>query len=158
MVDHNNNNNGITQDGVELGDITPSTTNEHVAANTNGSMVDVASAVAEFKKLEDDIHAAQRATNVENQGGAAEWDIHEFFEDSVRHGEQTGHKLKRMGVVAKNLTVVGMGADADTIPDNLDIIKVLWPGNWYVKHIHPHPSPITHQSANRSVILYNVSR
>jgi ABC-type multidrug transport system ATPase subunit len=38
-----------------------------------------------------------------------------------------------MGVVAKNLTVVGMGADASDIPDNLDIFKALWIPSWFSK-------------------------
>jgi hypothetical protein len=31
----------------------------------------------------------------------------------------------------RNLSIIGMGADAATIPDNFDIIKALWPLNWY---------------------------
>lgn len=105
----------------------------HHVHSEEGSVVDVNAAVAEFKKLEDDILIAQRKADIEAQGGAAgEWDIHEFFEESVRKGEETGHKLKRMGVIVKNLTVVGMGADADRIPDNMDIFKALWIPNWYV--------------------------
>jgi hypothetical protein len=60
----------------------------------------------------------------------AEFDIRTFFEDSVRRAREVGHTPKRMGVVVKGLTVVGMGADAATIPDNLDIIKALNPLNW----------------------------
>lgn len=97
----------------------------------DGSMVDVDAAVAEFNSLEREIKFEQRRENVESQGGATEFDIQEFFDDSVRKADQTGHKLKRMGVIVKNLTVVGMGADADTIPDNLDILKALWPPTWY---------------------------
>lgn len=37
-----------------------------------------------------------------------------------------------MGVIFKNLSVVGIGADAITIPSNLDMVKALWPPNWYV--------------------------
>jgi hypothetical protein len=60
-----------------------------------------------------------------------DFDIQTFFEDSVRRGQEVGHTPKRMGVVVNNLTVVGMGSDATSIPDNLDILKALWPLNWY---------------------------
>lgn len=109
-----------------------------------GSVVDVDEAIATFRHLEDEIHAEQRKANIENQGGA-EWDIHEFFEESVRKGEETGHKLKRMGVIAKNLTVVGMGADAAQIPDNLDILKVFWPPSWFKKGAKGTPFNILHE-------------
>lgn len=38
-----------------------------------------------------------------------------------------------MGVIVKDLTVVGIGADAINIPSNLDIFKLLWPPHWYNK-------------------------
>lgn len=113
-------------------------------------VVDVDAAVAEFHHLEQTIHDEQR--KIENNdiekgraGGEGEWDIQEFFEDSVRKGEQTGHKLKRMGVIVENVTVVGLGADAASIPDNLDILKALWPPSWYVLilSIFPHFKIIT---------------
>lgn len=100
-----------------------------------GSVVDVDEAVREFKHLEQTVHEDEKKQRKEGdleKGAGAEWDIQEFFEDSVRKGEQTGHKLKRMGVVVKNLNVVGMGADAAAIPDNLDILKALWPPTWYL--------------------------
>lgn len=93
-------------------------------------MINVEDSVKEFHDLEESIHYEQTKDDIER--GGADWDIQEFFEDSVRKGEETGHKLKRMGVVVKNLTVVGMGADAASISDNLDILKALWPPTWYV--------------------------
>lgn len=103
------------------------------SSSVPGSVVDVDEAVKEFHHLEQSVHDDQKKERDVNEleKGGAEWDIQEFFEDSVRKGEQTGHKLKRMGVVVKNLNVVGMGADAASIPDNLDILKALWPPTWY---------------------------
>lgn len=92
--------------------------------------MDVDAAVDEFHKLDVSVrNDNQKQSDIEK--GGAEWNIQEFFEDSVRNGEQTGHRLKRMGVIVKGLTVVGMGADAASIPDNLDIVKALWPPTWY---------------------------
>lgn len=87
-----------------------------------GSVVDVEEALSEFNKLDSDIEA--RKEDVE---GGSTWNIRDFFEEGVRNEEGIGHKLKRMGVIVKNLTVVGMGADAASIPTNLDILKALWP-------------------------------
>jgi hypothetical protein len=115
---------GIELDGVQ------------VPLQMTDGAVNVEYAVEEFRNLEHTIQASQRTLDVEKQGekgGEGDWDIQEFFEESIRKGEETGHKLKRMGVVVKGLNVVGMGSDADTIPDNFDIIKALWPPNWYVE-------------------------
>lgn len=96
-----------------------------------GSVVNVHAAQQIFHNLDASVKEDAKKIGDVEKGGAEGWDIHEFFEDSVRKGEQTGHKLKRMGVIVKNLTVVGMGADAASIPDNLDILKALWPPTWY---------------------------
>lgn len=99
------------------------------ARSIPGSVVDVEEAVGEFRRLDHEITSEARKEDVEN--GASGWNIREFFEEGVRNGEQTGHKLKRMGVVVKNLTVLGMGADASSIPTNIDILKAFWPPTWY---------------------------
>jgi hypothetical protein len=119
---------GQTKGEVEMREVALSTSSS--TRSIPGSVVDVDAAVQEFRKLESSVHAEQRQQDVEK--GGADWDIQEFFEDSVRKGEETGHKLKRMGVIVKNLSVVGMGADAASIPDNLDMLKALWPPTWYV--------------------------
>lgn len=97
------------------------------ARSVAGSVVDVDEAVNEFNKLDVEIGREARKENLE---GGSDWNIREFFEEGVRNGEATGHKLKRMGVIVKNLTVVGMGSDAASIPDNLDMLKALWPPTW----------------------------
>jgi ATP-binding cassette, subfamily G (WHITE), member 2, SNQ2 len=90
--------------------------------------VDVNSAVHEFKALERELEQEEkRGGNIE-QGN--EFNIREFFEESARQEASKGHKEKRMGVVVKDLTVVGLGADAMAIGDNLSPIKALWPLNW----------------------------
>ena len=137
---------------MELGEVPLSTPGS--TRSVPGSVVDVDAAVAEFRKLESSIHGEQIRDDVEK--GGADWNIQEFFEDSVRKGDETGHKLKRMGVIVKNLSVTGMGADAASIPDNLDILKALWPPSWYA-----HPSPLLHtQIEHHTLVLiiasYNI--
>lgn len=107
-----------------------------------GSVVNVKAAEKEFRELDASVKldASQSITQgdgynmgtLETGGATKGWDIHEFFEDSVRKGEETGHKLKKMGVIVKNLNVVGLGADAAQIPDNLDMLKALWPPSWFM--------------------------
>ena len=99
--------------------------------DVHGSVVDVDEAEKVFKDLDVSVREDTKKVADVEKGGASDWNIHEFFEESVRTGEETGHKLKRMGVIVKGLTVVGMGADAASIPDNLDILKALWPPSWY---------------------------
>jgi hypothetical protein len=103
-----------------------------------GSVVDVDRAIQDFDQLKSsmkDVHEGQ-STHAESGGEEQEDDTEIFakmhFEDRVRRGQEVGHKHKKMGVVVKELTVIGMGADASIIPDNLDIIKALWPPNWCV--------------------------
>ena len=118
---------------VELHGITPSQDlfTSPQREDVHGSVVDVDEAEKVFKDLDVSVREdTKRVADVE-KGGVSDWNIHEFFEESVRTGEETGHKLKRMGVIVKGLTVVGMGADAASIPDNLDILKALWPPSWY---------------------------
>lgn len=102
------------------------------------SDVDIKGAVDEFHNLEheleaDEAKANQDATFASGAGieAGSEFNIREFFEESVRQEESKGHKPKRMGLVVKDLTVVGMGSDAVHIQDNLSPLKSLWPGNWY---------------------------
>ena len=57
---------------------------------------------------------------------------------SVRESDSAGIKRKRMGVVFKNMTVVGEGADASSIPNLLSPFESAWgyinPRNWYAHH------------------------
>jgi ATP-binding cassette subfamily G (WHITE) protein 2 (SNQ2) len=52
----------------------------------------------------------------------------------VRDSDLAGIKRKKMGVVFKNLTVVGEGADASSIPNLLSPFETVWeyvnPLNW----------------------------
>lgn len=63
-----------------------------------------------------------------------DFDIQAFFEDSIR-SEEGESKMKKLGVTFRNLTVVGKGADASSIQDNLTPLKLLWPPNWYCRTI-----------------------
>jgi ATP-binding cassette subfamily G (WHITE) protein 2 (SNQ2) len=92
----------------------------------------VHAAVEEFQALEEDLASEERREKDAHQVEAGEeFNIREFFEESARQEASKGHKEKRMGLVVKNMTVVGMGADAMTIQDNLSPLKALWPLNWY---------------------------
>lgn len=96
---------------------------------------DVRAAVKEFKALEEDLVNDEKRETTATSGnveGGVEFNIREFFEESARQEADKGHKPKRMGLVVKDLTVVGLGADAMTIGDNLSPIKALWPPNWYI--------------------------
>ncbi|PRP76487.1 hypothetical protein PROFUN_15157 [Planoprotostelium fungivorum] len=79
-----------------------------------------------------------------------DFDIKKWFEDSVRNRLAEGGHVKKMGVVAKNLTVVGQGAAGTTIPDNLSplfgLLKLFWIPSWFKKN-----------SATEFNILNNVS-
>lgn len=103
------------------------------------SVVDVEQAQQVFEELQHNIETVARKEDmkihpkdVEMGPMGPSFDIQSFFEDSVRRAQEVGHTPKKMGVVVKGLTVVGMGSDASTIPDNLDILKSLWPPNWYL--------------------------
>jgi len=100
-----------------------------------GSEVDVDRGVEHFQTLQRDLQKdvadASKADDVEK--GTAQFDLQSYFEDSVRMDEKRGRKLKKMGVIVKDLTVVGQGYDASSITDNLTPIRYLWPGNWFRK-------------------------
>lgn len=99
--------------------------------------IQVEEGVKEFSELRTSISREQLPQTVEEGKKKAisldpksdDFDIQAFFEDSVRSDEGKV-KIKKLGVIFKNLTVVGQGADATSITDNLSIFKYLWPGNW----------------------------
>eukprot|EP01114_Cavostelium_apophysatum_P016393 TRINITY_DN464_c0_g2_i1.p1 TRINITY_DN464_c0_g2~~TRINITY_DN464_c0_g2_i1.p1 ORF type:complete len:1450 (+),score=441.85 TRINITY_DN464_c0_g2_i1:26-4351(+) len=111
--------------------------------NPNGE-VDIQKAVYNFDVTRQSLETPRAKSNRsfgdiekgDTQDPATEqFDLRAFFEDSVRQGQIHGQKLKRVGVTFENLTVVGQGADASRIPDNLSplkmIAKLLWPPNWF---------------------------
>jgi hypothetical protein len=59
----------------------------------------------------------------------------------VQDSAAQGIKRKKMGVVFKNLTVVGEGADATSIPNLFSPIESAWqyinPLNWYFSLFYP---------------------
>lgn len=85
--------------------------------------------MGEFQALEQDLANEERKETGNVEAGG-EFNIREFFEESARQEATKGHKPKRMGLVVKDVTVVGMGADAMAIQDNLSPLKALWPLNW----------------------------
>jgi len=100
--------------------------------------VDVQRGVDEFRNLEKEFKSPSNQkpdADVEKGEKPEEFDLQEYFEDSVRMDEKRGNKQKKMGVVVKNLTVVGQGYDASSITDNLTPLvtagKFLWPPNWF---------------------------
>ncbi|KYQ91227.1 ABC transporter G family protein [Tieghemostelium lacteum] len=54
-----------------------------------------------------------------------EFKLRKYFENSLRMQMDNGHKVKRMGVSLKNLTVVGQGAESSVIADVLTPFKAL---------------------------------
>eukprot|EP01114_Cavostelium_apophysatum_P010052 TRINITY_DN2344_c0_g1_i2.p1 TRINITY_DN2344_c0_g1~~TRINITY_DN2344_c0_g1_i2.p1 ORF type:complete len:923 (+),score=187.48 TRINITY_DN2344_c0_g1_i2:174-2942(+) len=99
-------------------------------------VVDVNKGIEEFGKLRQSLEkyaAPPKAIGKDVEQGRTEiepFSLEEFFEDSERNTPE-GFKLKKVGLLFQNLTVVGEGAAASTIPDNLTPLKILWPGNWF---------------------------
>eukprot|EP01117_Protostelium_nocturnum_P006317 TRINITY_DN227_c0_g2_i2.p1 TRINITY_DN227_c0_g2~~TRINITY_DN227_c0_g2_i2.p1 ORF type:complete len:1432 (-),score=505.14 TRINITY_DN227_c0_g2_i2:66-4361(-) len=72
----------------------------------------------EIAKESNDLDAKDPNKDVEkgkNEG--EEFDLKEYFENSVRNSAKSGGKTKRMGVSVKELTVVGQGADVSILQD-----------------------------------------
>jgi len=66
-----------------------------------------------------------------------DFDVRKWFEDSVRNRLAEGGHVKKMGVIVKDLTVVGVGAAGTKIPDNLSplfsLFKLFWIPSWFKK-------------------------
>ncbi|KAJ3158106.1 hypothetical protein HDU86_003058 [Geranomyces michiganensis] len=87
-------------------------------------------------------HHAEQEMDIENQAPidladdhGDEFDLKDFLENSVRAAKETGIGGKKMGVIFKGLTVVGVGADASSINNLLDtavnLVKALNPLSWF---------------------------
>jgi len=101
------------------------------------SRVDVERGVREFQNMQKEINGhvtdASKAQDIEK--GPEDFDLQGYFEESVRMDEKRGRKPKKMGVIVKDLTVVGQGYDASSISDNLTPIRKLWPGGWFHRSV-----------------------
>ncbi|KAJ3165711.1 hypothetical protein HDU88_003904 [Geranomyces variabilis] len=77
----------------------------------------------------------QAPVDLANDHGDDEFDLKDFLENSVRAAKETGIGGKKMGVIFKGLTVVGVGADASSINNLLDtaanLVKALNPLRWF---------------------------
>lgn len=99
--------------------------------------------------MRQEVPTEHKEADLEANDTPGTFDIRLFFEDSVRNRLEQGGKIKKMSVVAKNLTVVGevvvhnvvddtfwtyKGSAGTKIPDNLsplfDLAKLFWPPNW----------------------------
>jgi ABC-type multidrug transport system ATPase subunit/ABC-type multidrug transport system permease subunit len=98
--------------------------------------VDVEKGIETFQQTEKDLRDILNAAEAEAQF-AQGFDLGAFLESSVDAQEKHGIKQKKMGVVFKNLTVVGEGADATQIPNLWTPIEAalqtINPLNWFKK-------------------------
>eukprot|EP01119_Soliformovum_irregulare_P011474 TRINITY_DN2879_c0_g1_i1.p1 TRINITY_DN2879_c0_g1~~TRINITY_DN2879_c0_g1_i1.p1 ORF type:complete len:1443 (-),score=460.96 TRINITY_DN2879_c0_g1_i1:56-4384(-) len=105
------------------------------------SEVDVERGVQHFRNLQKDLQSsvADASKSKDLEKGAPEFDLQTYFEESIRMDEKRGSKAKQMGVVVKDLTVVGQGYDASSISDNttplVTLAKLLWPPNWFHRSV-----------------------
>ncbi|KAI8381275.1 ABC-2 type transporter-domain-containing protein [Radiomyces spectabilis] len=95
----------------------------------NANAVNIEAAFHEFEDLKRELtHISRKTTNpsrLEN-GDTDEFNLKEFLHDLSKSRDAAGHTPKHLGVIWKNLTVEGLGADAYTIPTVLsDTLKVL---------------------------------
>ncbi|KAL1918569.1 uncharacterized protein VTP21DRAFT_2591 [Calcarisporiella thermophila] len=73
--------------------------------------------------------------DIEKGDKTNEFDLRDYFESGVRASDEHGIRRQKMGVVFRNLTVVGRGADASNILTNLtpfvELVKLFNPFNWF---------------------------
>ncbi|KAI8140373.1 ABC-2 type transporter-domain-containing protein [Fennellomyces sp. T-0311] len=87
----------------------------------DANQVNVESAIDEYQELKRQLSGiSRRSTNASKieQGAAIqeEFNLDEFLHGMSDDAERAGHKQKRLGLVWKDLTVKGLGADAHVIP------------------------------------------
>jgi len=93
--------------------------------------VSVEKGVQEFKAFQQQVETIAATDRDLEAQGEEEFDFTAFFEDSVRQDQKRGRDVKKMGVVFKDITVVGKGFDASSISDNFTPLKSLWPPSWF---------------------------
>lgn len=108
--------------------------------NQQEASLNVEEGVKEFRELQRTISSFSEIKLSERKHKSTDpnsthFDLQAFFENSVR-SEEGKSQLKKLGVIFKNLTIVGQGADATSITDNLTIWRFLWPGTWYINFYH----------------------
>lgn len=77
------------------------------------------------------------------------FDFRDYLESGVRAADSNGHRHQKMGVVFKDLTIIGEGADASTILNLtspfVGFFKLLNPMRWVSKKTHGTAFDIVHK-------------
>eukprot|EP01113_Clastostelium_recurvatum_P049931 TRINITY_DN9334_c0_g1_i3.p1 TRINITY_DN9334_c0_g1~~TRINITY_DN9334_c0_g1_i3.p1 ORF type:complete len:1492 (-),score=487.16 TRINITY_DN9334_c0_g1_i3:90-4565(-) len=95
-----------------------------------GSVIDVESSKQEFQKFNKDMSEDSRKEDPEK---GDDFDLRTVIENDINQRSEAGIKLKHVGVVIKDLNVVGVGADTANISTNLAILKIFYPPYWIKK-------------------------
>ncbi|KAI7876976.1 hypothetical protein K492DRAFT_210004 [Lichtheimia hyalospora FSU 10163] len=97
--------------------------------------VSIKGAVEEYEEVQRELSRISRAQTNENdaeKGAVEEFNLTEFLSGMSKEAQQAGTKPKHLGLIWKNLTVEGLGADAHTIPTlQSQIIQVLQPWKYF---------------------------
>ncbi|CDS09454.1 hypothetical protein LRAMOSA10814 [Lichtheimia ramosa] len=96
----------------------------------DGNAVDVDAAKTEYEELKRELSRISRqATGTDGQleaGAVEEFNLDQFLNGMAQDSANAGQKPKHLGVIWKDLTVEGLGADAHTIPTVLSgIVNVI---------------------------------
>ncbi|KYQ91763.1 ABC transporter G family protein [Tieghemostelium lacteum] len=152
MADSNNNNNNNNNNNDSSGEYFE---NLRISGNhqsgANQYVPDLEKSVQSFNQLSKELEGQSHKYRLEyektndkdielgerNVDSPEDFKLRNYFEVSQRNLLDNGHRVKRMGVSIKNLTVVGQGADSSVIMDNLtplrSLISIFNPSNWKKK-------------------------
>ncbi|KAI9319048.1 ABC-2 type transporter-domain-containing protein [Dichotomocladium elegans] len=93
--------------------------NKGTFGEADANAVDVDAAIGEYNELKRELSRISRqASNDGNleAGAVEEFDLDDFLNGMSTDSQKAGHKPKHLGLIWKDLTVEGLGADAHTIP------------------------------------------
>ncbi|KAI9474016.1 MAG: ABC-2 type transporter-domain-containing protein [Benjaminiella poitrasii] len=96
----------------------------------NGNAVNIEDAISNYEEIRREMTqqsrlSRQKSTHPDEaeKGDVKDFDLTDFLRDQHSQVEAAGFHPKHMGVVWKDLTVQGLGADAKTIPTNWTMLK-----------------------------------
>ncbi|KAI8095109.1 ABC-2 type transporter-domain-containing protein [Gilbertella persicaria] len=91
----------------------------------DGNAVNIEDAMSNYEEIRRELTHQSRVSRRKSisageaeKGDVRDFDLTDFLRDQNDQGEAAGFYPKQMGVIWKNLTVQGLGADAKTIPTN----------------------------------------
>eukprot|EP00026_Physarum_polycephalum_P000540 Phypoly_transcript_00541.p1 GENE.Phypoly_transcript_00541~~Phypoly_transcript_00541.p1 ORF type:complete len:1444 (+),score=259.70 Phypoly_transcript_00541:181-4512(+) len=127
------------EQGIPLEDVPP-----QIYMNPEGAeeepyelQVDVNKGIEEFQQAQKELGGMVNAEHGQAAQALVTFDLADYLNNAVRDFDLAGIKRKKMGVVFKNLNVVGEGADASSIPNLLSPFVTVWeyanPLNWFRK-------------------------